>query len=65
MHREATKPTSSGLLGSDTYIDGCGPHRRNGDHLLVGSEGFALTTFLPGVEFEESEAPDKWGGVLL
>jgi hypothetical protein len=55
MHRGAGSPSST-YVGSST---GGRVHAYDGAHVV--SDGFALTTFLPGVEFDYSEPPDARG----
>jgi hypothetical protein len=61
MHRETANQLSGTPLRSSIHI---GDHDRHGQDRNCGQvdpDGFALTTFLPGVEFEESEPPDALG----
>jgi hypothetical protein len=58
MHRDTTTPHSSGgQLRSSAPIAGSGLNSRDRERAPAETEGFALTTFVPG-EFEVHEPPD-------
>jgi hypothetical protein len=58
MHCEATTQHSGDLPHLDTCMGGAGSHGQDPDGMPTEPEGFAFTTFSPGVEFEENNLPD-------